>query len=91
VRARPKAPAFGGAYAPLYGYLEHRYAATVVLSFLDIEALLGFPLPTAARGNDGWWTAPVPGGDRHADAWAAAHRTANPNLAARTVAFERVS
>jgi len=87
---RPKAPAHLGAYSPLYGYLEHRYAVTVVLSFFDIEALLGFPLPDAARSNDGWWTAPVLGSDRHADAWGAAHRTAKPNLMARTVAFDRV-
>jgi hypothetical protein len=87
---RPKAPAFLGAYSPLYGYLEHRYAVTVVLSFFDIEALLGFPLPDDARRTDGWWTAPVLGSDRHADAWGAAHRTAKPNLEARTVAFDRV-
>src|SRR5204863_8089930 len=88
---RPKPPSFHGAYSPLYGYLEHRYAVTVVLTFVDIEALLGFPLPDAARSSDGWWTAPVLGGDRHADAWGAAHRTAKPNLAARTVAFDRVA
>jgi hypothetical protein len=85
-----KPPAFRGAYAPLYGYLERRYAVTVVLTFVDIEALLGFPLPDAARNNDGWWTAPVLGHDRHASAWIAAHRTAKPNLMARTVAFDRV-
>jgi hypothetical protein len=89
---RPKPPpAFRGAYSPLYGYLEHRYAVTVVLSFFDIEALLGFPLPDAARKSDGWWTGPTLAGDRHAEAWVAAHRTAKPNLAARTVAFDRVS
>ena len=87
---RPKPPAPLGAYSPLYGYLEHRYAVTVVLSFFDIEALLGFPLPDAARSSDRWWTAPVLAGDRHADAWGAAHRTARPNLSARTVAFDRV-
>jgi len=87
---RSKPPSLHGAYSPLYGYLEHRYAVTVVLSFFDIEALLGFPLPDAARRNDGWWTAPVLGSDRHADAWGAAHRTAKPNLMARTVAFDRV-
>jgi hypothetical protein len=88
---RPKPPALLGAYSPLYGYLEHRYAVTVVMSFFDIESLLGFPLPDAARSSDRWWTAPVVAGDRHADAWAAAQRTAKPNLAARTVAFDRVA
>jgi hypothetical protein len=88
---RPKPPAFRGAYSPLYAYLEHRYATTVVLTFLDIEALLGFPLPDAARSSNGWWTAPVVGGDRHTEAWSAAHRTATPNLAARHVAFDKVA
>ena len=88
---RPRPPALLGAYSPLYGYLEHRYAVTVVLSFFDIEALLGFPLPDAARSTDRWWTAPVLGSDRHAEAWGAAHRIAKPNLPARTVAFDRVA
>jgi len=65
-------------------------AVTVVLSFFDIEALLGFPLPDAARSTAGWWTGPVLAGDHHADAWGAAHRIAKPNLAGRTVAFDRV-
>lgn len=75
----------------MYGYLEHRYATTVVLTFLDIEALLGFPLPDAAHSDRGWWTGPAPGADRHTEAWVAAHRTATPNLPAQTVAFDRVA
>jgi len=80
-----------GPYEPLYGYLEHRHSATVVLSFLDIEALLGFPLPAMARSDRGWWDGNVMSGDRHADAWATADRRATANIAARTVAFERVT
>ena len=34
-----------GTYQSLYEYLEHRYANTVVLTFAQIEDLLGFPLP----------------------------------------------
>ena len=31
-------------YLPLYTYLEHRYASIVVLTFEQMEALLGFAL-----------------------------------------------
>ena len=76
-------------YRAMYDYLEHRYAQTVVLTFRDMEALLGFALPTAARHDRAWWTGTVTGTDRHGEAWAAAQRTATPNLAAQTVAFDR--
>lgn len=36
-------------YRALYSYLDHRYASVVVLTFEQIEALLGFALPGAAR------------------------------------------
>ena len=36
-------------YRALYAYLEHRYASVVGLTFEQIEALLGFALPTPAR------------------------------------------
>jgi len=89
-------PRHGAAFVPseysaFYAYLEHRYSTTVVLTFHDIEALLGFSLPNAARIDGAWWTGTVTGADRHAEAWAAARRTARPNLAAQTVAFDRVS
>ena len=74
-----------------YDYLERRYATTVVLTFLDIEALLGFSLPNAARSDRTWWTGTVVGADRHTEAWAAARRTATPNLSVQTVAFERAA
>jgi hypothetical protein len=77
-------------YRAFYDYLERRYATTVVLTFLDIEALLGFSLPNAARADRDWWTGTIIGADRHSKAWAAARRTATPNLAAQTVAFDRV-
>jgi hypothetical protein len=78
-------------YRAFYDYLEGRYATTVVLTFRDIEALLGFSLPSAARSDRSWWTGTVIGADRHSEAWAAARRTAEPNLMAQTVAFERAS
>jgi hypothetical protein len=75
-------------YLALYTYLEHRYASIVVLTFEQIEALLGFTLPTPARTEPEWWTATVDS-QRHCAAWTGAGRTATPNLAARTIRFER--
>lgn len=82
-----------GKYRFLYEYLENRYANTVVLTFAQIEDLLGFTLPGLARSDKEWWTT----GDastaeaRCSDAWTLARRTATPNLMAQTVMFERLS
>jgi hypothetical protein len=38
-----------GKYLLLSGYLQNRYADTVVLTFGQIESLLGFSLPDQAR------------------------------------------
>jgi hypothetical protein len=85
---RPKAaPA---EYQSLSTYLERRYASTVVLTFEQMEALLGFALPERAHTERDWWTGAAFSMDRHADTWAAAGRTAMPNLPARTVTFERL-
>jgi hypothetical protein len=75
-------------YRALYAYLEHRYASVVVLTFEQIEALLGFALPTPARTEREWWATTVET-QRHSVAWTQAGRTAAPNLAARIVTFER--
>jgi len=82
-----------GKYRLLYEYLERRYANTVVLTFGQIEDLLGFGLPDPARTVKEWWTiADMSTGEaRCSDAWRLANRTARPNLMAQTVAFERVS
>ena len=44
-----------GKYQALYQYLENRYANTVVLTFAQIEDLLGFPLPDSAHVHQEWW------------------------------------
>jgi hypothetical protein len=75
-------------YRALYTYLEHRYASVVVLTFDQIEALLGFALPACARTDREWWTNAVDA-QRHCAAWTGAGRTAAPNLPAGVIAFER--
>lgn len=83
-------PRVAGQYLPLYTYLDRRYASNVVLTFEQMESLLGFALPAPASTERDWWTSPTGDMDRHCDAWGAARRTATPNLLARTVAFERL-
>jgi hypothetical protein len=79
-----------GNYAPLHEYLANRYADSVVLTFAQIEDLLGGALPDTARARHEWWTSTDSVADKScSDAWILAGRTARPNLLARTVAFER--
>ena len=77
-------------YRALHKYLADRFADTVVLTFAQVEDLLGFPLPEGARLRLTWWVADDDGGaSAHSRAWNDAGRTATPNLRAQTVAFER--
>ena len=82
-----------GEYELLYRYLRDRYANRVVLTFGEIEDLLGFSLPESARVQLAWWD----GGDfvgapsTQSFAWTLAARTATVNLSAQSVVFERDS
>jgi hypothetical protein len=76
-------------YESLHKYLANRYADMVVLTFSQLEDLLGFALPDSARTQQEWWTSTDSDKSSGADAWILAGRTAKPNLLARTVAFER--
>jgi hypothetical protein len=83
-------PPVPAAYMPLFTYLDRRYAGTVVLTFEQIEALLGFAPPSPAFADAEWWTGAGEPDDRHTAAWTAARRSAAPQLGARIVAFERL-
>ena len=91
--AKPQGRVMSGKYLLLYRYLEDRYANTVVLTFAEIEDLLGFTLPDKARLHREWWTDAERSatGPNYSDSWTLASRTAVPNLVARTVVFERAS
>lgn len=82
-------PGVPAKYLSLHTYLEHRYASTVVLTFEQMESLLGWALPVTARTEPAWWTSDS-SPDRHSTTWTAAKRTATPNLPAGIVAFERL-
>ena len=91
-KATPSRRVMTGDYVLLYKYLENRYADTLVLTFAQIEDLLGFALPAPALLRPDWWS-DAPSGDvrpAQSDSWTLAGRTATPNLAARIVVFERV-
>jgi hypothetical protein len=91
--SKPPARMMSGKYLLLYKYLNERYANTVVLTFAEIEDLLGFPLPEQARLHQEWWTdaAVNPAGRDHSDSWTLASRTATPNMSAQSVAFDRAA
>ena len=86
-RRPPRVPA---EYQPFHTYLERRYASTVVLTFEQMEALLGSALPASASTEQEWWSEAAVRTNRYAQAWLGAGRTATPNLSARTVTFERL-
>ena len=88
---RPRAVRAPSEYGLLQTYLEDRYATMVVLTFGEIEDLLGFKLPEVASSDGTWWTTnSTPSGQSaQSKAWTLAGRSAIPNLVARTVAFER--
>jgi hypothetical protein len=90
-KASAPQPVMSGQYLLLHEYLQNRFADTVVLTFGQIESLLGFSLPDQARLNGQWWSNPAGAttGTHYADSWTLARRVATPNLLAQTVAFER--
>lgn len=101
VTARPVAIAdsvvaaaeYKGEYRLLYHYLRDRYASRVVLTFAEIEDLLGFPLPAPARLQREWWSDADPSARRPmpSDSWISASRTAVVNLLSQSVVFDRTT
>jgi hypothetical protein len=85
------AAAAAAGYRALHKYLANRYSNVVVLTFAQIEDLLGFVLPDVARRQRDWWTGADGDGDStvQSRSWTDASRTATPNLLAQNVLFER--
>jgi hypothetical protein len=78
-----------GEYQLLHKYLRDRFANRLVLTFGEIEDLLGFSLPAGARVEDTWWSTAVESRSAQSKAWTLAGRTATVNLMAQCVVFER--
>jgi hypothetical protein len=89
--SRQRGKADAGEYRLLYEYLRDRFSDRLVLTFGQIEDLMGFPLPAPARVQRDWWANSDPGAERsrQSDAWILAGRTASVNLGAQCVTFER--
>lgn len=81
----------GNEYQALHKYLQDRFADRIVLTFSEIEDLVGFRLPDEARRTEGWWVNADPAAPRSAvsDAWTLASRTAKVNMVAQSIAFDR--
>src|SRR5690242_1537633 len=62
------APAVPVTYRALYHYLEHRYATVVVLTFAQMETLLGCALPASASTDAEWWAGSGGSACRHSAA-----------------------
>jgi hypothetical protein len=80
-----------GEYRPLHEYLRDRFADRLVLTFSQIEDILGCALPRGAWVERVWWESDHSVGQRttQSDAWTLAGRTASVNLPAQCVLFER--
>jgi hypothetical protein len=88
--ARPPVPA---EYLPLHKYLDGRYADTVVLTFSEVEDLIGITLPDLAHTDANWWDNGDGGSSAspQSSSWTRANRTARPNMSARIVVFDRTA
>ena len=78
-----------GKYQLLYVYLRDRFANRVVLTFGEIESLLGTALPEAARHEPAWWSTVDNAASEQSDSWTSANRRAEVNFAAQRVVFDR--
>ncbi len=78
-----------GKYRALYKYLQDRFANRVVLTFGEIEDLMGTALPDAARSDAAWWSVATTATSEQSDAWTLAERAATVNMLGQRVLFER--
>jgi hypothetical protein len=77
-------------YDPLSAYLRGRPGNRATLSFSDVEAVLGQPLPASAYRHRAWWANESKGA--HVEAWAwldAGWKVEDVNLTAQRVTFGR--
>jgi hypothetical protein len=78
-------------YDPLTRHLAERQQPLVPMTFPELEAVLGFPLPPSARKDRGWWSN-NPQNNVMTRAWlAAGYRSRDVDLAAERLLFERLN
>jgi hypothetical protein len=78
-------------YNPIHDRLQRSNAASLKLSFVEIEHLIGRPLPQSAYDRAEWWSNEDLGTTKHVQcrAWQTAGYNAEVNLGDRTVTFWR--
>jgi hypothetical protein len=78
-------------YDPLRDKLNANKGQSLKLSFLEIEGLIGQPLPRSAYDRDAWWSNEDPTISMHSQnrAWKLAGYDAEPSRGDRTVTFRR--
>ncbi len=82
----------GSKYYPLFNHLQTSDQAEVVLTFGDIEALLGGPLPKSAVARKNWWSNRDTPAALQSGAWVGAgYQVHGVDLGAKTVTFRKFS
>jgi hypothetical protein len=77
-------------YQSLADHLSGQTADEVVMTFAEIENVLGFPLPASARQFPAWWANQAGGGHSQCQAWlTTGWRTRGVDISRETLAFAR--
>jgi hypothetical protein len=80
-----------GKYEPLSTYLARQSSAELLLTFVDIERVIGAPLPPVARKHRAWWSN-NPSNSVITRAWLdAGYRTAQVDMDLGKLVFRRQS
>ena len=79
-------------YAPLRQHLEGLTTTSAVLTWREIQTILGFALPKSARFRSQWWATKVVPDTRHSHAkegWLLAGWQAKPDFALQHTTFTK--
>lgn len=77
-------------YEPLEAYLNRQKADTIMMSFSDIEKVIGSPLPPSARTHRPWW-GNTASGHVNALAWLrAGYRTSQVDMEGERLRFRKI-
>ena len=79
----------GSKYFPLFSRLQQAAGEPVMLTFAQIEELLGSSLPGSARARAGWWSNRGQGAVQAAAWMGAGYHVADVDLTAETIRFEK--
>ncbi len=77
-------------YEPLTRFLEGRRSSEIVLTFRELEGIIGRNLPPSARKHQAWWANTA--SHSHAEAWLRLDwKTSKVDLSAEQVTFANVA